>query len=179
MKTVFDKPKEPLLDSILNLEKYKHYLDKFADDPQALSKELAKGDFSQKALDVSEKEYEKLYFEGHQAFAHKDYEQAVAHFSVLAFLDQFRPDIWLCLGHSYYFLNLYTEALQAYAFAHVIDNEDPRALYFIGITLELLGNQKEAQESFEEAIEKSKKDHKYHEWEQKAIARKNASGRQQ
>lgn len=144
---------DEILENTLNLNKFKTYLANFKGNREQFFKELSYGDFIQSALDIPEKEMGQFYHEGHQFFSAKNYEQAAKYFFSLVLFDQARYEYWLSLAHALFFMEKYEKALQAYAAASLLKQDDPNPPYYGGICLLMLGKNEEALHAFDASIE--------------------------
>jgi type III secretion system low calcium response chaperone LcrH/SycD len=131
---------------------------------------LAKGHTLKEVRDLDGRDMEALYSVGHSLYQSGRYDKAHSVFKFLCLHDHLEPRWWVGLGMTRQRLKDYARAVEAYAYATLMDVEDPQPQLQAGYCLMAMGKYKEAQAAFEGTVLAAGKDPKHAECKSQAQA---------
>ena len=104
----------------------------------------------------TDKEMEALYATAYHLYKGGRYQDALKLFKALCFFDHMQPKYWLGLGAVRQMLKDYQGAIAAYAYAFMLDFNDPRPPMYAAECLLAMGKKAEAESALRSVLEFSK-----------------------
>lgn len=120
--------------------------------------------------DLTETDMEAVYSMAYSFYKNGKHDKADAAFRFLCFYDHLNPRWWVGLGANKQMQQDYEGAVKAYAFATVLDVENPKPQLHAGYCLMMLGQHNEATQALEGVIIAAGNEEKYKNYKEQAVA---------
>lgn len=110
---------------------------------------------------ISDESMEAIYAVAYHLYAAGNFKRALSLFEFLCFYDHFERKYWMALGACRQMLKQYKAAIGCYAYAAMLDVDDPQPHFNAGDCYMALGEKNPAKMAFQAVLSAANKDQKY------------------